>query len=86
MLCAGTGSGKFNHTPMSIEGLRQRRIPLLGVVFIGDAVPDTERTIVEFGRVRVLGCLPCLDPLTPLTLCAAMASGFNTAAFHESLA
>lgn len=83
VLCARTALGTINHTLLSIEALRRRDVPLAGVAFIGEAMPDTERTIAEIGRVRVLGRLPFLDPLEPDTLRSAMASHFGTAVFDE---
>ncbi|WP_395447252.1 dethiobiotin synthase [Aminobacter sp. UC22_36] len=83
VLCARTGLGTINHTLLSIEALRGRNIPLLGVAFIGDEIADTQRTIAEMGEVRVLGRLPRLDPLTPETLSAAMHASFDVADFGE---
>ncbi|BCH20597.1 ATP-dependent dethiobiotin synthetase BioD [Mesorhizobium sp. L-8-10] len=85
VLCARTALGTINHTLLSIEALRRRDIPLLGIAFIGEAMPDTERTIADLGKVRVLGRLPHLDPLTPQTLRSAMTFGFDKAAFDEVL-
>lgn len=83
VLCARTELGTINHTLMSIEALRHRSIPLLGVAFIGDEMTDTQRTIAEMGKVRVLGRLPRLDPLTPEALAKAMRANFNAADFLE---
>ncbi|TIL59488.1 MAG: dethiobiotin synthase, partial [Mesorhizobium sp.] len=79
ILCARTGLGAINHTLLSIEALRARSIPLLGIAFIGEEVADTQRTIVEFGGVPQLGRLPHLDPLTDETLRNAMVAGFDLA-------
>ncbi|MGF7005823.1 dethiobiotin synthase [Aminobacter sp. BE322] len=84
VLCARTGLGTINHTLLSIDALRSRAIPLLGVAFIGDENADTQRTIAEMGKVRVLGRLPRLDPLTPETLATAMRASFNAADFLEA--
>jgi len=86
VLCARTGLGTINHTLLSIEALRARSIPLLGVAFIGDEMADTQRTIAEMGKVRVLGRLARLDPLTPAALSAAMRAAFNAADFMEARA
>lgn len=84
VLCARTGLGTINHTLLSIEALRARAVPLLGVAFIGDEMTDTQRTIAEMGKVRVLGRLPRLDPLTHGTLAEAMRVNFNAADFLEA--
>jgi dethiobiotin synthetase len=77
ILCARTALGTINHTLLSIEALRARSIPLIGVAFIGDEAADTQRTIVEFGDVPQLGRLPHLDPLTHKTLRDAMIASFD---------
>ncbi|RRI01512.1 ATP-dependent dethiobiotin synthetase BioD [Mesorhizobium tamadayense] len=82
VLCARTALGTINHTLLSIEALRARSIPLLGIAFIGDRMVDTQRTIAEMGKVRVLGRLPRLNPLSPGTLSAAMQASFNVADFR----
>ncbi len=80
ILCARTKLGTINHTLLSIEALRARSIPLLGIAFIGEEVADTQKTIVEFSGVRQLGRLPHLDPLTSETLRDAMVAGFDLTA------
>jgi dethiobiotin synthetase len=83
VLCARTGLGTINHTLLSLEAMRQRRIPVLGVAFIGDTYPDTQRIIEEMGAVRVLGRLPRLEPLTPDTLRHAFRENFDTSSFSQ---
>lgn len=83
VLCARTALGTINHTLLSVEALRTRGIPLLGIAFLGDENIDTERTIVAFSAARRLGRLPRLDTLTPATLAAAFARGFDVAQFRS---
>lgn len=80
-LCARTTLGTINHSLLSIEALRARDIPLLGIAFVGDENVESERIIVEMGRTRRLGRLPHLAPLTADTLRAAFARHFNIADF-----
>ena len=77
VLCARTALGTINHTLLSVAALRARGVPLLGIAFVGDAVADTERTIVDFTGARRLGRLPYLDPLEPRALAAAFADHFD---------
>lgn len=77
VLVARTALGTINHSLLSIEALNGRNIPILGIVFVGDEVPDTERTIVEMGGVRRIGRLPHIDPLTRASLAAAFADNFR---------
>lgn len=77
VLVARTSLGTINHSLLSIEALRHRGVPVLGIAFVGDADPDSEATIARIGAVRRLGRLPRLDPLTPDTLAAAFAANFD---------
>ena len=86
VLVAATRLGTINHTLLSIEALRRRQIPLVGVAFVGPEKADTERTITEMGGVRRLGRLPHLDPLDGPRLRAAFASNFQTADFAAMVA
>ncbi len=76
VLCARTGLGTINHTLLSIEALRKRGCPLLGVAFIGDEVADSERTITEYADVKKLGRLPLLSKITSETLKEAFLQNF----------
>lgn len=81
VLVARTQLGTINHTLLSIEALRARGMPILGVAFVGEPVEDSEATICAMGGVQRLGRLPRLDPLTPETLRAAFAAGFRVEDF-----
>ena len=81
VLCARTSLGTINHTLLSVEALRRRAIPLLGVALLGPAHAENQRIIGELGKVRILGRLPHLDPLTPAALAAAFAAAFDRSAF-----
>lgn len=82
IICARTGLGTISHSLMAIEALRRRDIPILGIAFVGEAMPDSEAIIPALSGVRRLGRLPHLDPLTPETLAAAFAANFDPADFQ----
>ncbi|MBE2993290.1 ATP-dependent dethiobiotin synthetase BioD [Sphingomonas sp. CFBP 13603] len=82
VLVACTGLGTINHSLLSIEALRSRSVPILGIAFVGDAVEDSEATIAALGNVRRLGRLPRLDPLNAATLAQAFSANFDLAAFR----
>ena len=82
VLVARTGLGTINHSLLSIEALRNRGVPILGIAFVGDAVEDSEATIATLGKVRRLGRLPRLDPLNATTLAEAFAANFDLEAFR----
>jgi dethiobiotin synthetase len=79
ILCASTRLGTINHSLLSIEALKRRAIPILGIAFIGDANSDTEKTIAAFGGVRRLGRLPRLASLDSDSLQRAFAENFAVA-------
>lgn len=65
LIVARTGLGTLNHTLLTLEALRSRKVPVLGVV-LSDAsagedeaiASDNMRTIAEMGKVAVFGRLP----------------------------
>jgi dethiobiotin synthetase len=64
LLVARSGLGTLNHTLLTLEALRKRNIPVLGIVFSDPEreederlVQDNMRTIEEIGLVRVFGRL-----------------------------
>jgi len=79
VLVASTRIGTINHSLLSIEALRRRAIPILGLAFAGDEAPESARIIGELGSVKILGSLPYLDPLNAVTLRAAFAENFSIA-------
>jgi len=70
LVVARSGLGTINHSLLTLEALRSRKIPVLGVVFSDSSpneeeliVQDNMRTISKLGKVRVLGRLKwCDDP------------------------
>ena len=81
VLAARTALGTINHTLLSIEALRSRGVPILGVAFIGEAIENTEATIARIGQVRRLGRLPILPEVSADALRDAFAASFNVSDF-----
>ncbi len=81
VLVAATRLGTINHSLLSIEALRRRNLPLIGIAFVGEENADSERTIAELGGLRRLGRLPHLDPLDAGALRSAFAANFDAADF-----
>ena len=82
VLCARTSLGTINHTLLSLEALKRRGVEVLGVVFVGEAMPDSERTIVEFGGTKLLGRLPILERLDAGALRDVFAASFDRRRFR----
>lgn len=77
VIVARTELGTINHSLLSIEALRARGVPVLGVAFVGEANGDTEVTIAEMGRVKRLGRLPRIARLDAQALAIAFAANFR---------
>lgn len=60
--------GSINHTLLSIAQLKQRKIPIAGLVFNGPVVPSTEQVIVKMTEVPVLFRIPELDHVSLSTI------------------
>lgn len=81
VLCARTMLGTINHTLLSLEALRARNVPVLGIAFIGEEMPETQRIIATMGGAHILGRLPHLERLDPDSLADAFSRHFNLADF-----
>lgn len=77
VLVARTALGTINHSLLSLEALRARGAPVLGVAFIGDANEDSEATICALSKARRLGRLPILAQVDAESLAAAFAAAFR---------
>lgn len=53
--------GSINHTLLTLERLKERGLPVLGIVFNGPSTPDTESVILQMSGVPLLGAL-CPEP------------------------
>jgi dethiobiotin synthetase len=76
LLVVRSGLGTINHTLLSLEALRSRQLPILGVVINGPRNPGNRAAIETYGRVPVLAELEPLESITPGSLRGAWASCF----------
>ena len=74
VVVARTAVGTINHTLMTLEALRRRKLTVAFVVMSGDPDAAARQAIAHHGGVRVEE-LPRLAPLNPETLAAWAASG-----------
>ncbi|MDA8230990.1 MAG: dethiobiotin synthase [Magnetospirillum sp.] len=68
IVVARSGLGTINHTLLTLEALRRRHIPVLGVVLNGDPNPANRRAIERYGAVAILAELPRLATVTASAL------------------
>jgi len=85
ILCARTQLGTINHTLLSLKALRDAGCDVVGVAFVGDAEPDVEETIRQFGKVPHLGRLPMMDTLNNEVLAEVFAQNINLDLIREAL-
>jgi dethiobiotin synthetase len=55
--------GSINHTLLTVEALKNRNIPIAGLIFIGDPLPQTVEAILNFSGVKVLMKIPELKEI-----------------------
>jgi dethiobiotin synthetase len=71
VLVTRSGLGTINHTLLSLEALKARSIPLLGVVMVGPSNRSNRQAIAFYGGVRILGEIPHLETLDRTSLIEA---------------
>jgi len=63
VVAARAGLGTINHTLLTVEALRGRRLCVAGVVMVGDPNPENRAAIEHYGAVPVLGAMPRFERL-----------------------
>ena len=78
LVVARSSLGTINHTLLTIESLRRRKLDLAGVVMVGDKNEANRKAIEQFGSVSVIAEMPRFAALTPETLGRWATSEFDT--------
>ena len=86
VLVARTALGTLNHTLLSLEALRSRRLEVIALFLVGESHPDNERTLRELGGVEQVHHLPHLKDLSADTLDAWLDVNDLSAALGHPLA
>ena len=60
--------GNINHTLLSIEHLKQREIPVFGIVYVGDELPETSEIIEKMTGIKILFRVPLFSLLNKDTI------------------
>lgn len=74
IVVAHGGLGTINHTLLTLEALRARRLPVAGVILNGPPDIGTRAAIVRFGAVRVIAELPRLASVPDAAAVARLAT------------
>ena len=76
VLVARSTLGTINHTLLSIEALRRRKIPLAGVIMNGPKNRENKKAIERFGDIPVVGEVETIAKLTATSV-ATVARGID---------
>lgn len=68
VLVARSTLGTLNHTFLSLEALRKRNIPILGVVLNGPRHESNYQTIKKYGAINILAEIDVIDEMSPSSL------------------
>ena len=68
IVTAESGLGTLNHTLLTLEALRSRRLPVLGLILSGPPHPKNARDLQHWGKAPVLLELDILSPVNRKTL------------------
>lgn len=56
--------GSINHTLLTIEALKQHKIPIAGIIFNGEANIESENYILNYTGIKLLGKIPKADTMS----------------------
>lgn len=56
--------GSINHTLLSVEACRSRRIPIVGLIFNGPTTPATETFLLNYTELPCIGRIEQVDTVT----------------------
>ena len=79
VLVVNTYLGSINHSLLSIEALRNRGIPIFGLIFNEGDQPASEEAIHKFGNVKVLASLPYFENVSEMKMDEIFKQYFVTA-------
>jgi dethiobiotin synthetase len=60
--------GSINHTLLTVEALETRKIPIRGIIYIGEELPQTEEIIEKITGIQTLFRIPIFQELNQKTI------------------
>ena len=84
VIAARAALGTINHTLLTVWALLCAKIPVKGVVMIGQRNKDNERSIEHFGAIPVIGSIPWLDALNREALLTVFRGSFDRQYFRDA--
>jgi dethiobiotin synthetase len=82
IVAARTALGTINHTLLTLAALREARLPICGVVLIGEENIENRRAIEHYGNIRVIGHIPMLNKINRAALLDVHEKHFDHQAFQ----
>jgi dethiobiotin synthase len=79
LVVARSTIGTINHTVLTVEALRRRRMRVAGVVMVGEPDEENWKAIERYGAVEVIAQMPRFDALTPHALAQWVETDFDRA-------
>lgn len=76
VLVARSSLGTLNHTFLSLEALRKRHIPILGVVMNGPEHQSNREAIQHYGNVDILAEVDTIEDISPHALQTSFEKNF----------
>ena len=64
LIVASARLGTINHTLLTIQALRERNLPILGVILNGDDTLENKEAIEYYGTITVIATFPTLSSIT----------------------
>jgi dethiobiotin synthetase len=81
VVAARTTLGTINHTLLTLGALREAKLPICGVVLIGEENIENRCAIEHYGKVRVVGHIPMLKQICRAALLEVYEKHFDHAKF-----
>ena len=81
VIAARTALGTINHTLLTVAALREARVPICGVVMIGNENAENRQAIEHYAHVRVVGHIPMLQKINRAALLEVYEKHFDHQAF-----
>lgn len=76
LVVARSGLGTLNHTLLTLEALRRRDIPVMGVVMNGPQNTSNREALEHYGQTEILAELPVMNRMDPTTVRTAFEHHF----------
>tara|TARA_Y100001968_G_C19381387_1_gene730519 strand:+ start:130 stop:783 length:654 start_codon:yes stop_codon:yes gene_type:complete len=86
ILVSRSGLGTLNHTLLSIEALRKRDIPILGIFLNGPPHQDNPKTLEEYSGISVVAHIPHLETINSSSLQNEWDKQFLNKTFQDFIA